>query len=191
MRVMQFAEKPSIIVKAHCGSKLAVAFAAWPPLRAARHMPVETQDTRHPAPWVVLDTNVVLDLWLFADTRSAPLRLALAAGRLTPLATAPMLAELADVLQRPFAAGWPVPPAVALAALQGSARLVDPPVPAGPPAPRCTDPDDQKFIDLAWHWPAAWLISRDRAVLRLARPALARGLRIVTPDRWAVLNPSA
>ena len=144
-----------------------------------------------PATLLVLDTNVVLDLWLFDDVRSAPLRQALAAGRLTPLATAPMLAELADVLQRPFAAGWAVPPAQALATLQRLARLVDLPAPAGPHAPRCTDPDDQKFIDLAWHWPAAWLISRDRAVLRLARPASARGLRIVTPDRWAVLNPNA
>ena len=34
---------------------------------------------------VVLDTNVVLDLWLFGDVRSAPLRQALAVGRLTPL----------------------------------------------------------------------------------------------------------
>ena len=140
---------------------------------------------------VVLDTNVVLDLWLFGDVRSAPLRQALAAGRLTPLATAPMLAELADVLQRPFTAGWPVPPAQAMVGLQNCARLVEPPSPAAPSAPRCTDPDDQKFIDLAWHWPAAWLISRDRAVLRLAKPAAARGLRIVTPERWASLNQPA
>ena len=76
---------------------------------------------------VVLDTNVVLDLWLFGDVRSAPLRQALAAGRLTPLATAPMLAELADVLQRPFTAGWPVPPAQAMVGLQNCARLVEPP----------------------------------------------------------------
>jgi uncharacterized protein len=137
---------------------------------------------------VVLDTNVVLDLWLFGDVRSAPLRQALAVGRLTPLTTAPMLAELADVLQRPFTAGWPVPPAQAMVGLQNCARLVEPPSPVAPPAPRCTDPDDQKFIDLAWHWPAAWLISRDRAVLRLAKPAWAHGLRIVTPERWAALN---
>lgn len=140
------------------------------------------------APLVVLDTNVVLDLWLFGDARSAPLRSALQAGRLSALVTAPMLAELGDVLQRPFAQGWPVPPAQALADLQAFARLVAMPTAAGQPAPRCTDPDDQKFIDLAWHWPAAWLVSRDRAVLRLAKPALTHGLRIVTPERWAALN---
>ena len=144
-----------------------------------------------PAPLVVLDTNVVLDLWLFGDARCAPLRDALQADRLTALVTAPMLGELADVLQRPFAQGWPVPPSQALADLQSRARLVEVPSPAGPPAPRCTDPDDQKFIDLAWHWPAAWLVSRDRAVLRLAKPAGVRGLRIVTPERWATLSPPA
>jgi predicted nucleic acid-binding protein len=52
---------------------------------------------------------------------------------------------------------------------------------------RCTDPDDQKFIDAAIV-SAQWLISRDRAVLKLARRAAALGLRIVTPERWADLN---
>ena len=154
-------------------------------------MPDSSLDSAASPALVVLDTNVVLDLWLFDDVRSIGLRQALQDGRMTPLVTAPMLAELADVLQRPFTAGWPAPPAQALAGLQGCARLVDAPPPAGPAAPRCTDPDDQKFIDLAWHWPAAWLISRDRAVLRLAKPAHARGLGIVTPERWAARNPPA
>jgi uncharacterized protein len=154
-------------------------------------MPESASGFTATAPPVVLDTNVVLDLWLFGDVRSAPLREALDAGALTVLVTAPMLAELADVLQRPFAQGWPVPPSQALADLQTRARLVGLPAAVGPPPPRCTDPDDQKFIDLAWHWPAAWLVSRDRAVLRLAKPARARGLRIVTPERWATLNTPA
>ena len=144
-----------------------------------------------PTALVVLDTNVVLDLWLFGDARAAPLRDALRCLRLQALVTAPMICELADVLQRPFAQAWLVPPAQVLADLQTRAHLVEAPPPAGKPAPRCTDPDDQKFIDLAWHWPAAWLVSRDRAVLRLAKPALDRGLRIVTPERWAALNPTA
>jgi len=50
---------------------------------------------------------------------------------------------------------------------------------------RCSDGDDQKFIDLAVASGAIWLISRDRAVLRLARRASAFGLAIVTPERWA------
>ena len=67
-------------------------------------MPCNPPDPCQPAPLVVLDTNVVLDLWLFGDPRAAALRQALQAGRLAALVTAPLLAELADVLQRPFAA---------------------------------------------------------------------------------------
>ena len=138
---------------------------------------------------VVLDTNVVLDLWLFGDVRAKPLYEALQSGRVTALVTAPMLAELADVLTRPVASSWPMAPAQVLAALQASSRLVDHPPAPSPPAPRCTDADDQKFIDLAWAWPASVLFSRDRAVLKLARAAQRRGLQITTPERWAWQPP--
>lgn len=138
---------------------------------------------------VVLDTNVVLDLWLFGDTRAQPLQQALQDGQLTALVTAPMLAELADVLSRPFVTDWPVAPSQVLATLQTISRLVEPPAPS-PPAPRCTDGDDQKFIDLAWAWPASVLFSRDRAVLKLARAALRHGLQITTPERWALQQAS-
>ena len=47
---------------------------------------------------------------------------------------------------------------------------------------RCTDPDDQKFIDLALGHRARWLVTRDRAVLKLARRARTLGLNIVTPE---------
>ena len=53
---------------------------------------------------------------------------------------------------------------------------------------RCTDADDQKFIDLAIEHRARWLVSRDRAVLKLARRAAPLGLGIVTPARWHALN---
>lgn len=154
-------------------------------------MPAQAADPATAAPpLVVLDTNVVLDLWLFKDARAQPLRLALRDGRLTALVTAPMLAELTDVLSRPFAAAWPVQPAQVLATLHATAQLVQQPA-AGPPAPRCTDADDQKFIDLAWAWPASVLFSRDRAVLKLARAAQRRSLQITTPGRWALLQAGA
>ncbi len=146
-------------------------------------MPFEESDSK-PKPVVVLDTNVVLDLWMFGDVRAGPLLQALQHGRLTALVTAPMLAELADVLSRPFARAWLMQPAHVFAQLQAIARLVESTAPS-PPAPRCSDPDDQKFIDLAWAWPACVLFSRDRAVLKLARAAARHGLRIATPEAWA------
>jgi predicted nucleic acid-binding protein len=52
------------------------------------------------------------------------------------------------------------------------------PAPVGPLArPRCTDPDDQKFIDLAASRTGSLLLSRDRAVLKLARKLSTLGLR--------------
>ncbi|MBN8487205.1 MAG: PIN domain-containing protein, partial [Burkholderiales bacterium] len=59
--------------------------------------------------------------------------------------------------------------------------------PAHSPQPvlRCTDPDDQKFIDFALACGARWLVSRDKAVLKLRRRALAlHGLQIVHPADW-------
>ncbi|MFT7776961.1 putative toxin-antitoxin system toxin component, PIN family [Roseateles sp.] len=50
----------------------------------------------------------------------------------------------------------------------------------------CRDPDDQKFIDLALAARARWLISRDKAVLALAKRARLRGLAILTPERWSL-----
>jgi predicted nucleic acid-binding protein len=50
---------------------------------------------------------------------------------------------------------------------------------------RCTDPDDQMFVDLAHAAGARWLVSRDRAVLRLARRAAAFGIAITAPEGWS------
>jgi predicted nucleic acid-binding protein len=49
-------------------------------------------------------------------------------------------------------------------------------------------PDDQKFIDLALLGGATWLVSRDKAVLKLARRCRAQaGLVVTPPHLWAPL----
>ena len=142
--------------------------------------------TRPPAgDYVVLDTNVVLDLLVFHDARSRPLQRALQARQLQPLATAAMFDELADVLSRPFLTRWQVDAPAVLAQARWLCRQVDSIAPGTAGAPRCADPDDQMFIDLAWSLPARWLFSRDRALLYLARAAGARGLGVLTPAAWA------
>ena len=52
--------------------------------------------------------------------------------------------------------------------------------------PQCTDTDDQKFIELALDAGAQWLVTRDRALLKLARRARSLGLTIVTPERFTL-----
>jgi len=178
MWAREFAEKPSSIFGAPIFGK------PVPPMNPLTAEPAATS----PPAIAVLDTNVVLDLLLFRDPGAAALDAALGAGRLRWLTTDAMLDELADVLRRPFAAGWALTPAEVLAAAHARCERTMPAASAAPPAPRCTDPDDQKFIDLACALPAAWLFSRDRALLRLARAAQPRGVRVLTPARWAALQ---
>jgi putative PIN family toxin of toxin-antitoxin system len=132
-------------------------------------------------PLVVMDTNVVLDWLLFKEPSVVALVTAVADGRVAWVATASMRAELAHVLGRGLAAVRQANVAAILA--QWDARAVLRPDAI---AHRliCTDPDDQKFIDLALASRARWLVSRDRAVLRLARRAAPLGLTIVGPSAW-------
>jgi predicted nucleic acid-binding protein len=50
--------------------------------------------------------------------------------------------------------------------------------------PRCSDPDDQKFIELAAAARAGALVSKDRAVLKLRRRC-APWFRVMTPAEAA------
>ena len=50
---------------------------------------------------LVIDTNIVLDLWLFEDPATIPLRAALQSGAISHLATASMRDELERVLTYP------------------------------------------------------------------------------------------
>ena len=138
----------------------------------------------HPSPARrVLDTNIVLDLWVFDEPRAEALRLSVETGSTHWLATAAMREELARVLAYPQIAKRlthrDLPASTVLGHFDRWAQL-------HPDAPKaeyvCKDPDDQKFIDLAVTHTAA-LHSKDAQVLcmknRLARcgvvmnPALA------------------
>ncbi|MDD5249203.1 MAG: PIN domain-containing protein, partial [Rhodocyclaceae bacterium] len=96
---------------------------------------------------VVLDTNVLVSLWVFTDSRYAPLRHALEAGRWQAITNAACLGEFERVLDYPqFALALaPAGRRAALAAYGALARVVAAPA-AAAPLPRCKDPDDQKFL---------------------------------------------
>lgn len=124
---------------------------------------------------VVVDTNIALDLLVFSDPATAPLRDLLASGRLAWIATAAMRDELERVLAYPQIA-----PRMAFHGL-GAARVLqafDAQVRTVDAAPRvaciCKDADDQPFIDLAAAHRAV-LLSKDRAVLALRKRLAALG----------------
>ena len=118
---------------------------------------------------LVLDTNIVLDLLVFADPRTVGLQDQLREGALRWIATPAMREELARVLAYPKLA-----PRVAfhrghadsvLQDFDRHARIVD--APAKAPV-TCGDPDDQKFIDLAVAHRCT-LLSKDWEVLRMRK----------------------
>lgn len=126
---------------------------------------------------VVLDTNIVMDLWVFREPAAAALDAAIAGGKVTWLATAAMREELACVLSYPQIGARMARAHISardvLAAFDGHAQLVDP---APGAAVRCRDPDDQKFVDLAVAH-GALLLSKDAQVLKLRRKlAVAQSL---------------
>jgi putative PIN family toxin of toxin-antitoxin system len=120
---------------------------------------------------IVLDTNVVLDLLHFHDAGVAAIDAAIRSGAVHAVTDAACLEELRRVLGYPEF-GLEITAREALLARYRQCTLMVEPaagVPAVPAQLRCSDPDDQKFIDLALRCGAAFLVSKDRAVLRMAR----------------------
>lgn len=135
-------------------------------------------------PLVVLDTNAALDWLVFADHRIQHVVEALESGRLRWVACTAMRQELAHMLGHASLARWSPDPPVALSHFDRLARIRPTPVGAPHPRLRCTDADDQIFVDLAFAEGARWLLTHDRALLKLARRAALRGLRIARPVDW-------
>lgn len=135
----------------------------------------------------VVDTQSVLDWLHFGDGSTAHWDEALRAGQWRWLASLPMRDELAHVLGRgrlpPGRAGRDG--AAVLAAFDARVELLPSPAPQAAARLRCTDPDDQKFIDFAIVHGVRWLVSRDRAVLKMGRKVRAlHGVEILPPSRW-------
>ena len=143
---------------------------------------------------LVLDTNCVLDLLLFQDASCQPIAHWLGTGQAQIMVTSAMLEELQRVLgyadfalsaaqQQSISARY-----AAMSVLLTPAEM--PPLPLS--LPRCRDPDDQGFIDLAAALAATaprapiaassvLLISRDKAVLRLRRAMRRLAVTLLSP----------
>ena len=139
------------------------------------------------APAIVLDTNVLLDWLVFRDAGVTGLARSIEGRALRWIITEPMTVELARVLARRELARWQPDPRRVAAAVQQWAEMLPLPCPdCRATAPQCSDPSDQMFVDLALSGAARWLVTRDRALLRLAGAARRLGVAIVPPARWPV-----
>jgi len=135
---------------------------------------------------IVLDTNVCLDMFVFHDPRSAPILAALQAGRVRAVTRADCRTEWQIVL------GYPQlrldEAAQARIAAEFDALISAPGDMAsnGVILPICSDPDDQKFLELARDARAQVLITKDKALLKLAKRTARAGLfSIMLPEAWA------
>jgi putative PIN family toxin of toxin-antitoxin system len=136
---------------------------------------------------LVLDTNVWLDWLAFDDPTVAPIKRAQAEGVVEIFSDEACTRELVAVLN--YDLGRHTLDAesqkVKLAEFH---RIVRPHVPSAsdgtePPLPKCRDPDDQKFLELARDCGADYLLTKDKALLVLARRKVRPApCRIIAPN---------
>ena len=129
---------------------------------------------------VVLDTNILLDIFVFDDQRASNLKKAIVDGSITAIASQKTFLEFADVISRPLFKLNTARQGAILTQWQSIAQLHDDSNLA--PAPwKCQDPDDQIFLDLAYQLRPAILISKDNAVLNIAGRAAHEDI-LITSD---------
>jgi len=140
---------------------------------------------------IVLDTNVCLDLFVFHDPRWDGLLAAIESGAVEAVTRADCRDEYRVVLHykhlpldehsRP-----------ASAARFDALIKVLAPDPKLVRLPVCSDKDDQKFLEVARDAGAEILITKDKALLKLARKTAQAGLfRIMVPEGWLKLQASS
>lgn len=132
-------------------------------------------------PSAVIDTNAILDWLVFRDPTAA-FGCAIERGALRWISTPAMLLEHRRLFASSSLRAWSPDAARLEVAWERWAHVDSDAVPGSPL--RCTDADDQMFIDLALARRATWLLTRDRALLKLRKRAASSGLCVLTPLDW-------
>ena len=129
---------------------------------------------------VVLDTNILLDIFVFNDERAINLKQAIMDGTIPAVASQKTLFEFADVISRPLFRLDEVTQSAILNQWRSLAQQHDDSNLATAPW-KCQDPDDQIFLDLAYQLRPAILISKDNALLHIASRAAQEEI-LITSD---------
>ncbi|MGI4814846.1 MAG: putative toxin-antitoxin system toxin component, PIN family [Janthinobacterium lividum] len=150
---------------------------------------------------VVLDSNIWIDILVFDDPATRPILAALEHASLHAVIDQRCRHELARVLDYPQFARFAVDREAALATVARLTTLHDIETPEALAAaaeldrthgslPRCSDPDDQKFLELSRATSACWLVTKDRALLKLNRTTQRRfGFSITLPQAFVAAHP--
>jgi putative PIN family toxin of toxin-antitoxin system len=133
---------------------------------------------------IVLDTNIWLDWLVFDDPAVMRLKSACSDGLIRIAINAACLEELGRVLAYPEFEVDAATRNALFTQVRGCTYRADTRLLS--PLPRCADPDDQKFLELARDAKADWLITKDKALLSLAKKRFAgTGFRIGLPEHWS------
>ena len=120
-------------------------------------------------PTMILDTNTVLDVFVFSkDPLLEPLRSAVRSRAIDVITVDACVTELQHVLKLDKVPASPEVRERAALEFAEYVRVMEMPVKTQP-VPKCADRDDQVFIDLAVGVGAKWLLSRDKKVLKLRK----------------------
>jgi len=137
---------------------------------------------------LVLDTNIWLDWLVFADPVVIPIREAVAGARAAVYIDEPCEAELERVLAYDLGK-HSIDAATQASCLavcrQTALRIEGSAAQALLSLPTCRDPDDQKFLEAALSARADYLVTKDQALLELARRV--REFRILAPAEFGSL----
>ncbi len=138
---------------------------------------------------IVIDTNVCLDLFVFRDPRWALLHASLRSGSVEAVTRDDCRMEWSIVLRYPHLKIDDAARVLVAAEFDALIRCV--PMPAADAdavkLPICKDKDDQKFLELSRDIKADVLITKDKALLKLARKTRRDGLfAIMTPEAWTL-----
>ena len=126
---------------------------------------------------VVIDTNVLVSILVFDDPHHRPLREMWRNGRIAALTTQECCSELARVLRYPqFNLSADAVDAAYAEYIRHAVEMDALPCAT---LPKCSDADDQKFLELAYTADAASLLTGDKALLELRRKVR---FRIETPE---------
>ncbi|MGY3265310.1 putative toxin-antitoxin system toxin component, PIN family [Lysobacter sp. HA35] len=133
-------------------------------------------------PTFVLDTNAWLDLLVFRDPALSGLADGVSCGRLRVVADDRAFAELDRVLRYDAVRLDEGDAQQHMSTARRLATRIDTPSLA---LPKCRDPDDQMFLEIAVAAHADALLTRDAELLRMARRmSRDHGLLIITPAAW-------
>lgn len=137
---------------------------------------------------IVIDTNVCLDLFVFRDPRWSALLSALETGEVQAVTRTDCRTEWLKVLEYRHLPLDPESRSDAASAFDRLITCIDNETPGARGEvrlPVCSDPDDQKFLELARDSGAQILVTKDKALLKLARRTARAGLfGIILPEKW-------